>query len=85
MGLSWVTNDQGRYCQRLCAWLVTLKAEVAAWLLALARNANLLEQIRAGIGGAAKRCAFWTTDITYQELAKNPSIVFARTWGRSIC
>ena len=37
---------------------------------ALARNSSSLEQIRAGLGATAERCAFWTTDITDQEQVK---------------
>src|SRR5208283_729850 len=33
-------------------------------VVALARNADSLEQIRTGLGATADRCAFWTTDIT---------------------
>ena len=35
-------------------------------VVALARNANSLEQIRVGLGTTAERCVFWTTDITDQ-------------------
>ena len=33
-------------------------------VVALARNATSLEQIRVGLGATAERCVFWTTDIT---------------------
>jgi len=36
-------------------------------VVALARNADSLEQIRTGLGATAERCAFWTTDITDQD------------------
>jgi NAD(P)-dependent dehydrogenase (short-subunit alcohol dehydrogenase family) len=36
-------------------------------VVALARNADSLEQIRIGLGATAERCAFWTTDITDQD------------------
>ncbi len=36
-------------------------------VVALARNADSLEQIRTGLGATADRCAFWTTDITDQN------------------
>jgi NAD(P)-dependent dehydrogenase (short-subunit alcohol dehydrogenase family) len=44
-------------------------------VVALARNANSLEQIRVGLGAAAERCVFWTTDITDQDQVKQ---TFAR-------
>jgi NAD(P)-dependent dehydrogenase (short-subunit alcohol dehydrogenase family) len=39
-------------------------------VVALARNSDSLGQIQAGLGAAAERCVFWTTDITDQELVK---------------
>jgi NAD(P)-dependent dehydrogenase (short-subunit alcohol dehydrogenase family) len=39
-------------------------------VVALARNADSLEQIRAGLRATAERCVFWTTDITDQEQVK---------------
>lgn len=36
-------------------------------VVALARNANSLEQICTGLGATAERCVFWPTDITDQE------------------
>lgn len=36
-------------------------------VVALARNANSLEQIRQGLGATVQRCVFWTTDITDQN------------------
>ena len=39
-------------------------------VVALARNANTLEQIRVGLGATAERCGFWTTDLTDQEQVK---------------
>ena len=35
-------------------------------VVALARNADSLAQIRAGLGTVAERCVFWTADITDQ-------------------
>jgi len=45
-------------------------------VVALARNADSLAQIRSGLGSVAERCVFWTADITDQGQVKN---VFART------
>jgi NAD(P)-dependent dehydrogenase (short-subunit alcohol dehydrogenase family) len=39
-------------------------------VVALARNGNSLEQIRAGLGATAERCVFWAVDITDQEQVK---------------
>jgi NAD(P)-dependent dehydrogenase (short-subunit alcohol dehydrogenase family) len=39
-------------------------------VVALARNADSLEQIRAGLGATAARCVFWATDITDQAQVK---------------
>src|ERR1700686_1870172 len=39
-------------------------------VVALARNADSLEQIRAGLRATGERCVFWTTDITDQEQVK---------------
>ena len=44
-------------------------------VVALARNANSLEQIRVGLGATAEQCVFWTTDITDQTQVKQ---TFAR-------
>jgi len=44
-------------------------------VVALARNATSLEQIRMGLGATAERCVFWPTDITDQEQVKK---TFAR-------
>ena len=44
-------------------------------VVALARNATSLEQIRTGLGTTAERCVFWPTDITDQEQVKK---TFAR-------
>ena len=44
-------------------------------VVALARNANSLEQIRVGLGATAEHCVFWTTDITDQTQVKQ---TFAR-------
>lgn len=44
-------------------------------VVALARNANSLEQIRLGLGATVERCVFWTTDITDQAQVKQ---TFAR-------
>jgi NAD(P)-dependent dehydrogenase (short-subunit alcohol dehydrogenase family) len=44
-------------------------------VVALARNANSLEQIRAGLGATVEQCVFWPTDITDQEQVKK---TFAR-------
>lgn len=44
-------------------------------VVALARNANSLEQIRVGLGATAEHCVFWTTDITDQAQVKQ---TFAR-------
>jgi NAD(P)-dependent dehydrogenase (short-subunit alcohol dehydrogenase family) len=40
-------------------------------VVALARNADSLERIRASLGATAERCAFWTTDIVNQEMIKD--------------
>ena len=37
-------------------------------VVALARNADSLAQIRARLGATAERCTFWTTDIVNQEM-----------------
>src|SRR5260370_12669827 len=39
-------------------------------VVALARNADSLEQIRVGLGATAERSVFWTADITDQEQVK---------------
>ena len=39
-------------------------------VVALARNAESLEQIRAGLGARAERCVFWATDITDPDQVK---------------
>jgi NAD(P)-dependent dehydrogenase (short-subunit alcohol dehydrogenase family) len=39
-------------------------------VVALARNAESLEQIRAGLGAPAERCVFWATDITDPDQVK---------------
>jgi NAD(P)-dependent dehydrogenase (short-subunit alcohol dehydrogenase family) len=39
-------------------------------VVALARNPDSLEQIRASLGASAERCVFWATDITDQEQVK---------------
>ncbi len=39
-------------------------------VVALARNADSLEKIRAGLGITAERCVFWAIDITNQEQVK---------------
>src|ERR1700730_8599004 len=39
-------------------------------MVALARNAESLEQIRAGLGAPAERCVFWATDITDPDQVK---------------
>ncbi len=44
-------------------------------VVALARNASSLEQIRQGLGPIAQRCVFWTADITDQNQVKQ---TFAR-------
>jgi short-subunit dehydrogenase len=44
-------------------------------VVALARNATSLEQLRGGLGATAERCVFWPTDITDQEQVKQ---TFAR-------
>src|SRR5258708_10141044 len=44
-------------------------------VVALARNAASLDQIRVGLGATAERCVFWPTDITDQEQVKQ---TFAR-------
>ena len=44
-------------------------------VVALARNANSLEQIRTGLGKLAERCMFWSTDITDEAQVKQ---TFAR-------
>ncbi len=40
-------------------------------VVALARNASSLEQIRAGLGVSAERCVFWAIDVTDQEQVRN--------------
>jgi len=45
-------------------------------VVALARNADSLAQIRSGLGAVAERCVFWPTDITNHEQVKN---AFTRT------
>ena len=44
-------------------------------VVALARQATSLDQIRVGLGATAERCVFWPTDITDQEQVKK---TFAR-------
>jgi NAD(P)-dependent dehydrogenase (short-subunit alcohol dehydrogenase family) len=39
-------------------------------VVALARNAQSLEQVRTGLGATSERCSFWTADITDQESVK---------------
>src|SRR3984893_19189107 len=39
-------------------------------VIALARNPESLEQIRAGLGAPAERCVFWATDITDPDQVK---------------
>jgi NAD(P)-dependent dehydrogenase (short-subunit alcohol dehydrogenase family) len=43
-------------------------------VVALARNADSLEQIRTGLGVTAKSCVFWAADITEQEQVKKAFI-----------
>src|SRR3984893_18542260 len=45
-------------------------AQAGYRIVALARNADSLEQIRAGLGVLAERCVFWATDITDPEQVK---------------
>jgi NAD(P)-dependent dehydrogenase (short-subunit alcohol dehydrogenase family) len=48
------------------ARFVEIFAQEGYRVVALARNASSLEQIRQGLGATAQRCVFWTTDITQQ-------------------
>ena len=59
----------------LGARLVETLAREGYRVVALARNANSLEQIRTGLGATVERCVFWTTDITDQDQVKK---TFAR-------
>jgi NAD(P)-dependent dehydrogenase (short-subunit alcohol dehydrogenase family) len=52
------------------ARFVEIFAQQGYRVVALARNADSLEQIRAKLGATAERCVFWTTDITDQEQIK---------------
>jgi NAD(P)-dependent dehydrogenase (short-subunit alcohol dehydrogenase family) len=45
-------------------------AQAGYSVVALARNADSLEQIRAGLGVTAEGCVFWTTNITDPEQVK---------------
>jgi NAD(P)-dependent dehydrogenase (short-subunit alcohol dehydrogenase family) len=45
-------------------------AQAGYSVVALARNADSLEQIRAGLGVRAEGCVFWTTNITDPEQVK---------------
>ena len=45
-------------------------AQAGYRVVALARNADSLEQIRAGLGVTAEGCVFWATDITDPEQVK---------------
>ena len=49
------------------ARFVEIFAQEGYRVVGLARNANSLEQIRAGLGVTADRCVFWPTDITNEE------------------
>jgi NAD(P)-dependent dehydrogenase (short-subunit alcohol dehydrogenase family) len=49
--------------------------------VALARNADSLEQIRAALGGTAERCAFWATDITDPEQVKKAFLRVRNEFG----
>jgi NAD(P)-dependent dehydrogenase (short-subunit alcohol dehydrogenase family) len=52
------------------ARFVEIFAQEGYRVVGLARNADSLEQIRAGLGVTAERCAFWPTDITNEEQVK---------------
>ena len=52
------------------ARFVEIFAQEGYRVVGLARNADSLEQIRAGLGAAAERCVFWPTDITNEEQVK---------------
>jgi NAD(P)-dependent dehydrogenase (short-subunit alcohol dehydrogenase family) len=49
------------------ARFVEIFAQEGYRVVGLARNADSLEQIRAGLGVTAERCVFWPTDITNEE------------------
>jgi len=49
--------------------------------VALARNADSLEQIRARLGGTAERCVFWATDITDPEQVKKAFLRVRNEFG----
>ena len=57
------------------ARFVEIFAQEGYRVVALARNAENLAQIRAGLGASAERCVFWPTDITDQTQVKQ---TFAR-------
>src|SRR5215470_843358 len=57
------------------ARFVEIFAQEGYRVVALARNAENLAQIRSGLGAAAERCVFWPTDITDQPQVKQ---TFAR-------
>jgi NAD(P)-dependent dehydrogenase (short-subunit alcohol dehydrogenase family) len=57
------------------ARFVEIFAQEGYRVVALARNATSLEQIRVGLGATAERCVFWPVDITDQEQVKK---IFAR-------
>src|ERR1700677_4406202 len=49
------------------ARFVEIFAQEGYRVVGLARNADSLQQIRAGLGATAERCVFWPTDITNEE------------------
>src|ERR1700721_30621 len=51
-------------------------------VVALARNADSLEQIRTGLRATAERCVFWTTDITDQEQVKKTFVRVRKEVGQ---
>ena len=57
------------------ARFIEIFAQEGYRVVALARNATSLEQIRTGLGATAEHCVFWPTDITDQEQVKQ---TFAR-------
>jgi len=67
------------------ARFVETYAQAGYRIVALARNADSLEQIRAGLGVLAERCVFWATDITDPEQVRKPSFVCGTNADRSIC
>ena len=51
-------------------------------VVALARNANSLEQIRAGLSATASVASFGQLTLRIKSKSKKPSFVCAMNWGQ---